>query len=129
MHNRTHTTIVSVLSAVFFLAGMAFAKTKQIDVLYSSTIGKTLKLKPGNYRIDFLNNKTSPTVKFFDNYGKLVGQAPVKVVNESKKNQQTQVDYSAMASNDHAITEISPGGWKENLYFSLPKSARVGSKD
>jgi hypothetical protein len=129
MHNRIHTTIISMLSVAFFFAGMAFAKTKQIDVLYSSTVGKTLKLKPGNYKIDIVNNKTSPAVKFFDNYGKLVGQAPVKVVNESKKNQQTQVDYSTLTSNDHAITEISPGGWKENLYFSSPKSGRVGSND
>jgi hypothetical protein len=129
MHNRIHTTIISMLSVVFFFAGMAFAKTKQIDVLYSSTVGKTLKLKPGNYRIDVVNNTKSPAVKFFNNYGRLVGQAPVKLVSESKKNQQTQVDYSAVASNNHAITEISPGGWKENLYFSLPKSGRSDSKD
>jgi hypothetical protein len=129
MCNKIQALIISVLSVVFLFTGMALAKTKQVDVLYSSTVGKTLKLKPGNYRIDVVNNKTSPAVKFFDNYGKLVGQAPVKVVNESKKNQQTQVDYSTEASNDHAITEISPGGWKENLYFSRPKSGRVDSKD
>jgi hypothetical protein len=118
-----------MLSVFFFFGGMAFAKTKQIDVLYSSTVGKTLKLKPGNYKIDVVNSKTSPAVKFFDNDGKLVGQAPVKVVNESKKNQQTQVDYFTIASNDQAITEISPQGWKEKLYFSHPKSGRVGSKN
>ncbi|HXH48077.1 MAG TPA: hypothetical protein VNM47_01775, partial [Terriglobia bacterium] len=116
MHNRIHRTIISVSCLVFFFAGTAFAKTKQIDVLYSATVGKTLKLKPGKYRIDVVNNQKSPAVKFFDNYGKLVGQAPVKVVNESMKNHQTQVDYYTMASNDHAITEISPQGWKEKLY-------------
>jgi hypothetical protein len=118
-----------MLSVFFFFAGMAFAKTKQIDVLYPATVGKSLKLKPGNYKIDVVNSKTSPAVKFFDNDGKLVGQAPVKVVNESKKNQQTQVDYFTIASNDQAITEISPQGWKEKLYFSHPKSDRVGSKN
>jgi hypothetical protein len=129
MTNKIHTTIISVLSVVFFFAGMAFAKTKQIDVLYSATVGKTLKLKPGNYRIDVVNNKTSPAVKFFNNFGKLVGQAPVKLVNESTKNRQTQVDYFTIASNDRAITEISPGGWKENLYFSRLKSGRLDSKN
>ena len=129
MRNRVNITIISVLSVVFLFAGMAFAKTKQIDVLYPATVGKSLKLKPGNYRIDVVNSKTSPEVKFFDNYGKLVGQAPAKVVNESKKNRQTQVDYFTIASNDQAITEIRPGGWKENLYFSHPKKDRVGSKN
>ena len=118
-----------MLSAVFFFAGMAFAKTKLINVVYPATVGKTLKLKPGNYRIDVVNSKMSPEVKFFDNYGKLVGQAPVKVVNETTKNRQTQVDYSTMASNNQAITEISPAGWKENLFFSHPKSDRVDSKN
>ena len=129
MCNKIRTMIISVLGIIFLFGGMAFAKTKQIDVLYSSTVGKTLKLKPGNYKIDVVNNKKSPAVKFFNNDGKLVGQAPVKLVNESKKNDQTQVDYYKVASNDHAITEISPGGWKENLLFPAPKASKVVSKN
>jgi hypothetical protein len=125
MLNKINTMIISVLSVVFLFAGMAFAKTKQIDVLYPATVGKTLKLKPGNYRIDVVNNKKAPAVVFYNNYGKRVGQAPVKLVDESKKNGQTQVDYNTVASNGHAITEISPGGWKENLYFSGSKSNRT----
>jgi len=122
MPSKMRTTLISALSVVFLFAGMAFARTKQIDVIYSSTVGKTLKLKPGNYRIDVVNNAKSPAVKFYNNDGKLVGQAPVKVVSESKKNDQTQIQYNMVASNDHTITEISPGGWRENLYFSQSKS-------
>jgi len=106
---------------------MAFGKTKKIDVLYPAMVGKTLKLKPGNYKIDVVNNKKSPAVKFYSNDGKLVGQAPVKLVNETGKNNQTQVDYTTIASNSHAITEISLRGWKENLYFSQSKAAKTGS--
>lgn len=127
MLSKIHTTIIPVLSVVFLFGGMAFAKTKKIDVLYPAMVGKTLKLKPGDYRIDVVNNKKSPAVKFYNNYGKLVGQAPVKLVNEARKNHQTQVAYTAIASNDHAITEISPSGWKENLFFSHSKAARAGS--
>lgn len=124
MCNKMHTLVISALGIVFLFTGMAFAKTKRIDVLYSATVGKNLKLKPGDYKIDVVNNKKSPAVKFYNNYGKLVGEAPVKLLNESKKNQQTQVDYTSVASNDHAITEISPGGWKENLVFSKTMASK-----
>lgn len=124
MCNKLHTLVISALGIVFLFTGMAFAKTKKIDVLYSATVGKNLKLKPGKYNIDVVSNKKSPAVKFFNNYGKLVGQAPVKLVNESKKNQQTRVDYTSVASNNHVLTEISPRGWKENLLFPKPKSSK-----
>ena len=124
MCNKMHTLVISALGIVFLFTGMAFAKTKRIDVLYSATVGKNLKLKPGDYKIDVVNNKKSPAVKFYNNYGKLVGEAPVKLLNESKKNQQTQVDYTSVASNDHAITEISPGGWKESLVFPKTKASK-----
>jgi hypothetical protein len=127
MSNKINTTVISVLGIVFLFTGMAFAKTKQIDVLFPATVGKTLKLKPGNYKIDVVNNTKSPMVKFYTNDGKLVGQAPAKLVNESRKNDQTQVDYKTVASNDQAITEISPGGWKENLYFSQSTANKAGS--
>lgn len=127
MSTKIHTTIISVLSVVFLFGGMAFAKTKKIDVLYPAMVGKSLKLKPGNYKIDVVNNKKSPAVRFYDKDGKLVGQAPVKLVNEATKNHNTQVDYRTVASNAHAITEISPRGWKERLYFSQSKSAKAGS--
>ena len=129
MCNKIHTLIISALGIVFLFSGMAFAKTKRVDVLYSAMVGKTLKLKPGNYKIDVVNNKKSPAVKFYNTYGKLVGQAPVKVVNESKKNDQTQVDYSTVASDNHAITEIRLQGWKQNLFFPNPKTSQIDSKN
>jgi hypothetical protein len=129
MCNKIHTLIISALGIVFLFSGMAFAKANRVDVLYSAMVGKTLKLKPGNYKIDVVNSKKSPAVQFYNNYGKLVGQAPVKVVNESKKNDQTQVDYNKLASNDHAITEIRLRGWKQNFLFPNPKTSQVDSKN
>jgi hypothetical protein len=128
MSNKINTIIISALGVVFLFSGMAFGKTKEIDVLYPATVGKTLKLKPGNYKIDVASNLKSPAVKFYNKEGKLLGQAPVKLVNEARKNDQTQVDYTRIASNDHAITEISPGGWKENLYFSHSKANNSSSR-
>ena len=129
MSSKIHTAFISALGVVFLFAGMAFARTKNIDVIYHATVGKTLKLNPGNYRIDVINNKKSPAVKFYNNSGKLVGQVPVKVTGTSQKNNQTQIDYNMMASNNHSITEISPGGWKENLYFSQSKMNKAASSN
>lgn len=129
MRNRIHTVVLSVVSVIFFFTGMAFAKTKNINVLYPATVGKTLKLKPGNYKIEVVNSPKTPAVQFYSHEGKLVGEAPVKLVNKSQKNDQTLIDYSTVASNNHVITEISPGGWKEDLLFSRPASSRMSSKD
>lgn len=127
MSNKIHTLIISALGVVFLFSGMAFAKGKKIDVLYTSTVGKTLKLKPGNYKVDVVNNKKAPAVKFYSRNGKLVGQVPVELVNEASKNHQTQVDYNVVASNDHAITEIRLRGSKDKLYFSKSKAKGTGS--
>jgi hypothetical protein len=120
MRSKTlHYVLISSLS-VLVLAGMAFAKSKQIDVIYKTTIGNSLELTPGTYRMTVRNNAPSPKVAFFNRDGKLVGQVHAKVVSESSKNSQTEVDYTTLASNKHVITEISPGGWNENLLFTHP---------
>lgn len=124
MPSKVRTTLISVLSVVFLFAGMAFAKTMRVDVIYHATVGKALKLKPGHYRINVAKNMKSPTVKFYNKYGKFVGQVPARVASTSRKNNQTEIDYNTVASNDHVITEISPKGWNENLYFSHSKSKK-----
>jgi hypothetical protein len=122
MSNKIHTNLIIVTSVLFLFTGMAFAKTKKIDVIYASTVGKTLKLNPGNYRISVANNMKAPMVNFFNSNGKMVGTVPVKVDNLARKNSDTQVDYNTVASNGHDITSIRPKGWKEKLVFSQPKA-------
>ncbi|HET9180362.1 MAG TPA: hypothetical protein VFQ24_18550 [Terriglobia bacterium] len=130
MRNKIHTVALSVLSVIFLFTGMAFARTKNINVLYPATVGKMLTLKPGNYKIEVVNNNPkAPAVQFYNHDGKLVGEAPVKLVDKSHKNNQTLVDYYTIASNDHAITEISPSGWKEDLVFSQPTSGNLKPKN
>jgi len=127
MSNKINKIVISALGVVFLFSAMAFGKTDKVDVLYPSMVGKTLKLKPGNYKVDVVNNKKAPAVKFYNKYGKLVGQTPVKLVNEASKNHQTQVDYNTVASNDHAITEIKLRGWKDKMYFSKSNAKGSGS--
>lgn len=128
MPGKMRTTLISALSVVFIFAGMAFAKTMRVDIIYHAKVGKSLKLKPGHYRINVASNMKSPTVKFYNKYGKFVGQVPVKVASISRKNSQTEVDYNTVASNDQIITEISPEGWSENLYFTHSKTSKSSSK-
>ena len=122
MISKFHMGLIATLSVVFLFAGMAFGKTKQINVFYPSMVGKSLKLEPGSYRINVTKNAAMSEVRFYNRNGRLVGQAPAKVVGNSQKNSQTEVDYSKMASNQQVLTEISPKGWRENLIFSHPKT-------
>lgn len=117
MRSKLYVGLISSLGVVFLCGGMAFAKTKQINVLYPATVGKSLKLQPGKYRIDVMQNIKKSEVKFFNHNGNLVGQVPVKVIDKTQKNQQTRIDYDKLASNREALTRISPSGWKENLVF------------
>lgn len=128
MRNKIRTILIPVVSVVFLFAGMAFAKTKNIDIIYQTTVGKTLKLKPGTYKINVVSNTKPATVDFYNNHGKLLGQVPVKVVRRSGKNSQTLIDYNTMASN-HVITEISPRGWNEELYFLPSQPGKTDAKN
>ncbi|HVA02001.1 MAG TPA: hypothetical protein VMV34_10125 [Terriglobia bacterium] len=120
MRSELHVRLISSVGVVFLFGGMAFAKTKQIDVLFPSTVGNSLKLQPGKYRIDVAQNMKKSEVKFYNRNGNLVGQVPAKVVDRTQKNHRTQIDYDKLASNHEVLTEISPRGWRENLVFNHP---------
>lgn len=129
MRSKIQLGLISALGMVFLFAGMAFAKTKNIDVIYHATVGKSLSLKPGKYRIDVTNNaKNMSEVQFFNRYGHLLGQVPAKVVDKSQKNHQTRIDYDKLASNRELLTGISPRGWKEKLVFNHMSTSQATTK-
>jgi hypothetical protein len=128
MGSKVQVWLISTLGIVFLFSGMAFAKTKQINVIYQTRVGKSLKLTPGKYRIDVTKNTKMSEVQFYNRDGRLVGQVPVKVVDKSRKNNETEVYYSKLASNRQLLTEISPGGWRENLVFSHPSGNQKTAK-
>lgn len=129
MRSRLYVGLVSILGFLFLSGSVAVAKTKQIDVIFPSEVGNSLKLKAGEYRIDVAQNMKKPEVKFYTRYGRLVGEAPVKVVDESQKNHRTQIDYDEQASNQEALTKISPRGWRESLVFTHSKASPATAKD
>jgi hypothetical protein len=128
MRSKLYTGVISSLGFVFLFGGKAFAKNKQINVIFPSTVGNSLKLQPGKYRIDVAQNVKNPEVKFYNQNGNPVGQVPAKVVDPAQKNQRTQIDYNKLAASQEALTQIKPDGWKETLVFSHsnvnPKAAK-----
>ncbi len=128
MRSKIHVGLISAVSLVFLFSGMVFARSKQINVIYKTTVGKSLKLMPGKYRIDVPKNAKEAEVQFYNQDGDLVGKVPAKVVSTSQKNSQTEIDYSKLASNRERMTEIVPSGWREDLVFhhssAQPKSVK-----
>jgi hypothetical protein len=128
MVSKIHVGLVSAIGVIFLFTGIAFGKSKQITVAYPAIVGRSLRLTPGNYRIHVTGNTKTSEVQFYNRYGHLVGQAPARVVSESTKNGRTEIHYNELASNRQLLTEISPGGWRENLVFSDPSTNEKTAK-
>jgi len=107
------TTVVGVLST----ACLAFAgfrghhgpahKSADIDFTETIKVPNGPTLQPGTYKVALLNDSSAPEVGFYRN-GKLVGEAPVKLVDQAKKIQETEVDSDLVDGHTRMITEIVP---------------------
>lgn len=116
-------SMLGVTVAVLFLTALGFAKSNQVDIIYRARVGQSV-LKPGTYKVDVINDPQSPQVQFYLN-GNQVAEVPAKLINEAKKNPQTEVFYSTVGKNAHVLTEIRLNGWNENIMF--PKSSTSSS--
>jgi hypothetical protein len=120
----------SMLAAVGIVvaAGMAFAKFPSLDFGRSSKksakveIDQTARiadgptLQPGEYKVVLNNNSTTPEIGFYQN-GKLVAQAPAKLVDQGKKINETAVTYDDQGSDSQVITKMDLSGWREEVLF------------
>ena len=75
------------------------------------------KKEPALYKVVLLNDSSTPEVGFYRD-GKLIGQAPVKLVDQGKKFQETEVDANILDDHSAVITEMHLTGWTEKLIFS-----------
>jgi hypothetical protein len=130
VRNRFSRIILIAASGLFLTAGTALArsshsKTAQITVLYTSKIGNGPELKPGNYKVEVAANAKPIEVTFYQN-GRLVAQAPAKLVNEGKKADDTQIYYNN-AGNEHVITRLDMQGWNEQVMFPASGHNAAGS--
>ncbi len=123
MIGKLNPVLIGALGMVLLFAGMAFGKTKSIDVMYPALVGNSLKLAPGKYNINVNQHLNRSEVQFYNKNGNLVGQVPAKVVSRSRKNSQTEIFYDKLASNRQDLTKISPQGWRQSLIFRHQKAA------
>ncbi len=116
MSRTVITSIFAAAIAIISAAGLTFAKSSSVSLMYAGKIGNHLTLKPGHYKIMLNDNAKAPEVAFYQGR-KLVGQTPVKLVTEQKKADQTAVYYSAPHNNVRKVTEIDLNGWNQKLMF------------
>jgi hypothetical protein len=127
MKSKITKTTLEAIVVVLLVSGMAFArrhsdsrgKSAGVDIEWSAMIPNGPSLQQGHYKVTLDTQSASPELEFYQD-GKLVGQAPVTVVPESTKIEQTEVYYDNKGS--RTITEFDLSGWREKLVFKAPSS-------
>jgi hypothetical protein len=119
-------SILTTIAAVCFAGSMAFAgfpgyhhssqKSAVVDIDQATRIPGGPTLQPGTYRVALLSASSVPEVGFYQ-HGKLVGQAPVKVVDQGKKISRTEVRFDTGPNHTSVITEMDLSGWTQKLVF------------
>jgi hypothetical protein len=117
-----------VATGMLVAASMAFAKFPSLDFGHSSkksadvNIIQTARipggatLQPGEYKVALNDNSSTPEIGFYQN-GKLVAQAPAKLVDQGKKFDETEVFYDTRGGSTEVITEMDLSGWREEVLF------------
>ncbi len=116
--------ILSIGVATIIAAGLSFAKSHKVNVIYRSHVGTKAQLAPGTYQVHLIQASNSTDLAFFKN-NRQVAQVPVTIKPENRKNRATEVDYNKVAKNDHVITAIRLGGWNEE--FVMPSGASAST--
>lgn len=124
MRNYSFQTVLIAVTAFLMAAAPALARraatssrteSGQVNLIYTSRIANGPELKAGTYKVELARNAGAPEVMFYQD-GKLMGKAPAKLVTESKKIGQTEIQYNT-ADNQHFITAIDLHGWRQGLKF------------
>jgi hypothetical protein len=132
MRVRVLKSILTTMAVVAFTGSMAFAgfpglhhsqKSASVDIADVTRIPGGPTLQPGTYRVTLLNPSSAPEVGFYQ-AGKLVGQAPVKLVDQGKKISQTEVLTTTGSNHTNVLTEMDLSGWTHKLVFE--KSNAMG---
>jgi hypothetical protein len=119
-------SILTTIAAVCFAGSMAFAgfpsyhhssqKSATVDIDQATKIPGGPTLQPGTYRVALLTASSVPEVGFYQ-HGKLVGQAPVKLVDQGKKISETEIHADTKPDRTQVLTEMDLSGWTQKLMF------------
>jgi hypothetical protein len=131
MRVRVPESILTIMAVVSFTSSLAFAgfpgnhhhsqKSASVDIVDVTKIPGGPTLEPGTYQVTLLNASSAPEVGFYQ-AGKLVGQAPVKLVDQGKKISETEVRTDTGPNNTNVLTEMDLSGWTHKLMFEKSKA-------
>jgi len=127
MKNKMRKWILATASVVFLTANLTFAgylgihrssqRSAGIELARTSKVPGGPTLEPGSYKVVLLNDSSTREVGFYRN-GELIGQAPVKLVDQGKKFRETEVDANILDDHSEVMTEMRLSGWTERVVFS-----------
>jgi hypothetical protein len=124
MKTKMHEMVLATTAVLLFTAGMAFAglhhssrKSADIDLIATTKVPNGPTLRAGSYTVTLLNGSGTPEVGFYRD-GKLVGQAPVKLVDQEKKITETEVLADTKDDHTQVVTEMDLRGWTQKVVFS-----------
>lgn len=123
------TSFVTSLFALVFVAGVASAKPRNrgveksatIDISQSTQVLNGPALQPGTYKVKVLGESGTPQVGFYRG-GKLVGQAPAKLVDEGSKSIETAAHFNN-SNGSRVLTQIDVQGSTKSIQFGASTGA------
>jgi hypothetical protein len=120
---------ILVAAGILVAASLAFAKfpgfdfghssknpTANLELVQTSRIPGGPTLASGDYKVVLSGNSATSELQFYQN-GKLVAQAPAKLVDQGKKFDETEVHYDNRGAHNHVITQMDFSGWKQEVLF------------
>jgi hypothetical protein len=125
MKIRIPKSILTAIAVVAFTGTMVFAgsfshhhshKSARVDIVGVTKVPGGPMLQPGTYRVTLLNTSSVPEIGFYQE-GKLVGQAPVKLVDQAKKISQTELLTNTEPNRTNVLSEMDLSGWTQKLMF------------
>jgi hypothetical protein len=125
MKVRVLRSILTIMAVVSFTGTMALAgssghhhshKSATVDLVGVTKVPGGPTLQSGTYRVTLLSPSSVPEIGFYQD-GKLVGEAPVKLVDQGKKISQTELLTNAGPNHTNVLTEMDLSGWSQKLMF------------
>jgi len=107
--------VASFAAAKFPGFGHSSEKAATIDVAQSVQVPNGPVLKAGSYKVFLMSDSATTQVGFYQD-GKLVGQAPVQMVDQGSKSDVTEV-HTDTTNGNAVVTEIDVNGWTKSIQF------------
>ena len=107
-------------------AGRSSEKTGTIEISQNAQVPNGPALQAGTYQVTLLNQSGTPEVGFYQDK-KLVGQAPVQLVDQGNKSVDTEV-HTNKAGGNTVVTEIDVMGWTKSLQFGQAPGSSSSSQ-